>query len=98
MGVNALGSAQTADRNVAIGKDALAAFTGTGDTYNVAIGFNALGSSSTGAQNAAVGGGAMGSNTTGGSNTALGYFALTSNLSNSIRAFTKSRDLAPYPL
>ena len=70
---------QQADRNVAVGKDALAAFIASGDQYATAIGFNAMGATTTGGNCTAVGGGALSANTTGSNNTSLGYFALGSN-------------------
>lgn len=75
LGVDALSSGQ----NVAIGSNAMAAFSRAGDSSNVAIGFGAMGLATGGSNNVAIGHNALNSNTVAGSNFALGSDALNSN-------------------
>ena len=67
--------------NVAIGRDALQQqnFTAAQNTYNTAVGGNAMKANTTGTANTAVGGLALDANTTANNNTAVGYSALTAN-------------------
>ena len=81
IGTNALFSNQGGARNVAVGHDALRVFNAGAsvqNTYNVAIGYEAMELLTTGITNVAVGGFALKNITTHQHNTAVGYSALTS--------------------
>jgi hypothetical protein len=95
LGVGALTANTTGIRNVAIGTNALATQSSTGN-YNIAIGFQtmylntdgqgsiaigdtALRNNTTGTINTAIGAGALNANTTGIYNTAIGYNSLILN-------------------
>ena len=81
IGANALDANVDTDRNIAIGVFALSAqgATGTGETNNIAIGYNAQGATTSGTGNIAIGSIALDANTTGSDNTALGYRTLSSS-------------------
>tara|TARA_R110002110_G_scaffold11455_1_gene55118 strand:- start:216 stop:4082 length:3867 start_codon:yes stop_codon:yes gene_type:complete len=76
LGYLALGSEDTRGRVVALGYQALTTQNADADTYNVAIGFNAGLSVSTGVQNTLIGGLAGDSLNTGNYNVAVGYESL----------------------
>jgi len=77
IGLNALGSSDTSSRNVAIGRAALSSYNPSGaeDAYNIAIGYDALTTATTGVENTAVGGKSLQLNTTGHHNTVVGFTA-----------------------
>ena len=79
IGGNALKSNTVGDRAISIGYNSLQAQAPSSntDTYNVAIGLNAMFATTTGTTNVAVGGLSLDSNTTGSSNTAIGTSALS---------------------
>jgi hypothetical protein len=84
LGRSALGADTLGAHSVAIGFQALAAqnFTSATDVYNVAVGYNAGVSVTTGANNTFVGGLAGDATDDGHSNVAVGYQALTTNCGN----------------
>ena len=90
---------------VAIGRSALGSYNPSSATnaYNVAVGYDALTSTSTGTNNTAVGGLALRLNTTGQQNTAYGSLALDANITgnnntaigyNALTNYTSSNNTA----
>ena len=80
LGLNALGSNVSGIGNTAVGASALLVNT---DSYNVAVGFEALQTNTTGSSNSAVGYQTLKVNLDGDNNSAFGVYALLSNTSGS---------------
>jgi len=90
IGTQALNANEGGSKNVAIGTDALQTFNPSAsviNTYNVAIGYEAMHDASTGTTNTALGSFALRSNTTASHNTAVGYFAGYSVTTGLVSAF-----------
>ena len=88
--INGLSDAKTqqSGQTIGIGTGALAA-NGSGNTWNTALGYDALNDNTNGQYNVAVGGSALELNVSGLQNTAVGFQALLSNTAHSNTAVGK---------